>query len=183
MNETDLVLDSVGQFTPEEKALFKKAVLKKHFRKNDVLINLGAVCTEALYIIDGSAYEFDYIDIDENITGMFTAGDWCLNYRGFIQQSPSCSTIRVYADLSAFSLTISAAHELIATSPRFFQLGVILEKLVTRLHYFDKGSTAQEKYAHLLESRPDLFQQFPLKMIASYLKIAPETLSRLRRLK
>lgn len=183
MNETDIVLDSVGQFTTEEKTLFNKSVVKKHFRKNDTILHMGEVCTEALFIVDGAAYEFDYIDIDENITGLFTAGDWCLNYRSFLRQSASNATIKAYTALNAWSVSVSAAHALVAASAPFFQLGSILGKSVDRLHYFDAGSTAQEKYAHLLESRPDLFQQFPLKMIASYLKIAPETLSRLRRLR
>jgi len=40
--------------------------------------------------------------------------------------------------------------------------------------------TPLQKYQYILDHRPDLIQQFPLKIIASYLKITPETLSRVR---
>jgi hypothetical protein len=41
-------------------------------------------------------------------------------------------------------------------------------------------STPEQRYARLLERSPHIFQLAPLKYIASYLRIAPETLSRLR---
>jgi hypothetical protein len=40
--------------------------------------------------------------------------------------------------------------------------------------------TPLEKYQFVLQTRPQLVQVFPLKMIASYLKVTPETLSRVR---
>lgn len=39
----------------------------------------------------------------------------------------------------------------------------------------------EEKYRDLLERKPEFLQTFPLKILASYLRIAPETLSRIRK--
>lgn len=41
-------------------------------------------------------------------------------------------------------------------------------------------STAEERYAEFVESKPALAQRIPLHMLASYLGITPETLSRIR---
>jgi hypothetical protein len=41
-------------------------------------------------------------------------------------------------------------------------------------------NTPEERYLELLELRPKVFQQMPLKYIATYLGVKPETLSRLR---
>jgi hypothetical protein len=41
--------------------------------------------------------------------------------------------------------------------------------------------TAEERYAHLLQTSPDIFQHAPLKNIASYLGITDTSLSRIRR--
>jgi len=40
--------------------------------------------------------------------------------------------------------------------------------------------TPTEKYRYILSNKPQLIQKFPLKYIASYLNITPETLSRVR---
>lgn len=130
--------------------------------------------------MSGAAYQFCYDDIDENILDLHIDTDWCLSYSSFITQKPSTVIIKAYSDLTALELTTTVIHELIAISPSFFQLGKILEQTVSRVQYFDNASTALQKHSHLFLSRPELFQRFPLKMIASYLKIAPETLSRIR---
>lgn len=49
-------------------------------------------------------------------------------------------------------------------------------------NYFinDSWSDAREQYEALLRTRPDLFQRVPLKHIASFLQITPQSLSRIR---
>ena len=61
------------------------------------------------------------------------------------------------------------------------------DKLVKRLHVLQKrvimllSSPAMERYAHFIETYPDIVQRVPQKMIASYLGITPQALSNLRR--
>ena len=49
-------------------------------------------------------------------------------------------------------------------------------------NYFinDSWSDAREQYEALLRRNPELFQRVPLKHIASYLQITPQSLSRIR---
>ena len=153
---------------------------KKVFSKNDLLLVEGNCCNYVYYVISGAAYQFSYNDIDENIIGLYSEGDWCFSYYSFVNRKPSNTAIKAFSDMEVLELTGNSIHELIGLYPAFFKLGKILEQTITRIQYFDNGSTAFEKHNHLFLSRPDLFQNFPLKMIASYLKIAPETLSRIR---
>jgi CRP-like cAMP-binding protein len=46
--------------------------------------------------------------------------------------------------------------------------------------YASIGHSAEERYAELVAQHPDYLQRFPQHMIASYLGISPETLSRVR---
>lgn len=180
MRLTEELLKNIGRFTAEEIILFTEKAISRNFKKNEILLNEGDVCKSAYYIIAGEAFQFSYNDIDENIIDLHTNNDWCLNHSSFVTQKPSALTIKAYSDLTVLELPMKSVHELIALSPSFFQLGKVLEQTVSRVRYFDQTNTAEEKHSQLFSSRPELFQKFPLKMIAAYLKIAPETLSRIR---
>lgn len=181
MNPAITILQEIGRFSAKEIALFENEMIPKFFRKDEILLNEGEICSSVFYIIKGAAYQFVYDDIDENIIGLHIDRDWCLNYSSFINQKPSNAIIKAYSDLEVIELTTSTIHELISLSPSFFQLAKVLED--TRIRYFDNANTALQKHNHLFLSKSALFQRFPLKMIASYLKIAPETLSRIRSIK
>jgi hypothetical protein len=65
-----------------------------------------------------------------------------------------------------------------------------LARKITEQHYIEKekrtnmlaSMTAKEKYTELLKNgNPDIIKKIPLKNIASYLGVTPETLSRVRR--
>ncbi|MEO5563434.1 MAG: hypothetical protein ABIR18_08365, partial [Chitinophagaceae bacterium] len=56
----------------------------------------------------------------------------------------------------------------------------IFEQATSRVHFFDNRLNPTEKYQYILDNKSGLLQKFPLKLIASYLKITPETLSRVR---
>ncbi len=180
MNVVQGLLKNIGNFSNEEIILFRERAIKRNFQKNEILLNEDDVCKSAFYIMSGEAFQFCYDDIDENIIDLHIANDWCLNHSSFVTQKPSTEIIKAYSELTVLELSIKSVHELVALSPSFFQLGSVLKQTVSRVQYFDNTNTAEEKHKQLFSSRPQLFQQFPLKMIAAYLKIAPETLSRIR---
>lgn len=177
------ILGTIGKFSDRDISLFESRCKRRQFAKNEILLNEGQYCTTVFHILSGAAYQFSWNDIDENIIGLYIEGDWCFNYFSFINRKPSNATIKAYTDLEVVELDTYAIHELITQSQAFFQLGHLLEEPLKKIQYFESANTALEKHSHLFLSKPDLFQQFPLKMIASYLKIAPETLSRIRNIK
>lgn len=180
MNVGKDILNALGRFTNEDISLFDTKAITKNFKRDEILLNEGEVSKSAFYIIKGNAYQFCYDDIDENIIDLHIEKDWCLNHSSFVTQKPSAAVIKAYSELTVLELSMTSVHELICISPSFFQLGRVLDQTVSRVQYFDNANTAEEKHNQLFSSRPQLFQKFPLKMIASYLKIAPETLSRIR---
>lgn len=181
MTTAQKILTEIGRFSENEIAIFEKVIKPAFFCKDDILLNKGKICSSVFYIIKGAAYQFTEEDIDENIIGLHIEADWCLNHSSFINQKPSTATIKCYSDLEVVELSTTTIHDLIARSPAFFQLAKVMEDSRTR--YFDKSGTALQKYNQLLLERSALFQRFPLKMIASYLGIAPETMSRIRSIK
>ena len=176
------ILKSVGKFSVEELELIEKHLTKTNYRKNEILLKEGAICTKGWFIISGSIYQFKYNDIEENVFDLHCENDWLVGHSSFMTQKPSLSVIKAYSDCEVLEISIESVHQLINQSPSFLQLGKILNTAVSRLNYFDNSLTPREKYDFLMKSRPQLLQKFPLKIIASYLKITRETLSRVRSL-
>lgn len=174
------ILSTVGKFSREELDLFGTHLIKTSFKKNSILLNEGTICNKAWYILSGAVYQFKYDDIDEQVLDLHCENDWFVAHSSFVTQKPSIAIIKAYSDCEVLELNIASIHQLIAQSPSFLQLGKILDMSVSRLHYFDNVLSPNEKYKYLMQSKPELLQQFPLSLVASYLKITRETLSRVR---
>ncbi|GAB3512786.1 Crp/Fnr family transcriptional regulator [Emticicia fontis] len=173
-------LKKIGRFSDEDITLAEKLLIKRQFKKNELLLAEGAISQSAYLLISGAAYQLSMNDIDENVIDLYLENEWIMNYPSFVGQKPSTTQIKAYTNCEVLELTIHVVHHLIEVSPVFFQLGKVMEQGMARIHYFDNALTPLQKYNYLLETKPQLLQQFSLKMIASYLKITPETLSRVR---
>lgn len=177
---TPEILAPLGRFSPADAALFDRTVTRQTWVKGDYLLREGAVCRSAHHLLSGSVCQYREGDGEQQVIDLHTAHEWCFNHASFVEQRPSTTNLEVYAEATAISLSVEQLHALIAQSPAFFQLGRILQQGVARLYFFDNDLTPNEKYEYILTQRPHLLQAFPLKIIASYLKITPETLSRVR---
>lgn len=173
-------LNRIGNFTETDLEIFQKYLTPGQFSKNELLLDQGQVCESIYFILSGSAYQFRYDDVQEKVIDLHTPHEWCLSYSSFISQKPSQTIIKANSEIRLLKLTIHAWHHLIALSPVFLQLAKILEGALARTQYFDGSLSPSQKYNHLSESRPEVLKMFPLKLIASYLNMTPETLSRVR---
>jgi CRP-like cAMP-binding protein len=175
------LIEKFGRFTEHDKLLFEQVLVRKEVHKNNFLLREGEVCQSSFYIIEGAFIQYNFKDeIDQNIIDLHLENEWVLNQQSFVRQQPSATFIQAFNNTVVYELTVQKMHELIAKSPAFFQLGKILEPAHSRIQLFDNQLTPSEKYQFVLENRIGLLQTFPLKIIASYLKITPETLSRVR---
>jgi CRP-like cAMP-binding protein len=174
-------LRQTGFYSDEDVLLFEKAAVSRTMAKNEILLQQGAVCKSMFYNITGAFYQYNVKDeIEENIIDLHTDKEWFFNHSSFASQKPSGSFIKAYAQSSILELSVESLHWLIAKSQVFLQMGKLLDQATSRVYFFDNCLTPAEKYQYILDNRPQLIQQFPQKMLASYLKITPETLSRVR---
>lgn len=178
MLKTDL--DRIGIFSQTDFERLMKYVRPRQLRKNEILLEKGQICQSAFFISSGSAYQFRNEDTGEKVTDLHLQKEWYLNYSSFISQSPSQNIIKVNSGTSVSELNLHAIHELIAISPVFLQLGKMLEDALCRTQYLEGSMSPSERYNNLIKAKPQVLQMFPLKLIASYLNMTPETLSRLR---
>jgi CRP-like cAMP-binding protein len=146
--------------------------------KQDIMLKKGQVCSSIYFVHKGA---FKQEDEEEIICNLFAEGEWMLDFKSFASQKPADYSIVATEESELFFLTVHDLHELIQTAPVFFQLGKLMEAGQANLVYQNHRLTPEEKYEMLLHQKPHYIQFFPAKVIASFLGIAPETLSRVRR--
>lgn len=174
------ILKRIGSFSTSDVELFGKYSARRKITKNKILLNEGQTCRCMYYIISGSFYQFHIEDIDEIITDLHLPDEWMFNQQSLVSQTASLTTIRAFSEAEVVELSLSDLHLLISASKAFLQFGKVLNQTDIRTFMYDRSLKPVEKYAFVNEKKPGLPVVFPVKMIASYLKIAPETLSRVR---
>ncbi len=177
---TQEILNTVGQFSDFDIVLFKKFSTRKILNKNDILLNEKEVCKSVFYILSGSFFQFQSNELTESIVDLHLQNEWVFNHQSLIGQIPSNTAIKAFTKSEVLELTLSSFHSLISKSQSFLQLNRIFNQINNRIFLFDNSLNPAQKYNYIKEMKPHVTQQFPIKMIASFLKVAPETLSRVR---
>ncbi|MFF5383250.1 Crp/Fnr family transcriptional regulator [Pedobacter suwonensis] len=174
------ILSGVGSFSSYDLLLFEEKATRKIFRKNEMVLRQGEICQSVYFILSGSFVQFQSDNETETIIDLHLPKEWMFNHPSLIDQTPSVTTIKAFEDAEVMELKLISLHELIGMSQSFLNLGRIFDQANHRTYLFDNALSPAEKYQYIKKSKPLIVQVFPVKMIASYLKITPETLSRVR---
>ncbi|WP_323756148.1 Crp/Fnr family transcriptional regulator [Roseivirga sp.] len=174
------ILNNIGQFSDFDAALFEKLTSRKVLEKNEIILKEGEVCKSIFYIVSGSFFQYQNKDISEIIIDLHLQGEWMYNHESLLGQTPSKTIIKTFSKAEVIELSLENFHFLSSKAQSFLQFGKILNPTQSRTYIFDNSLSPSEKYDYIKKVKPLLAQVFPIKMIASYLKIAPETLSRVR---
>ena len=177
---TPNILASIGQFSSFDLALFENHTTLKCFNKNEVILKKGEICKSLYFIQSGSFFQFQFKDIDEVIIDLHLKGEWMFNHQSLTQQTASRTAIKAFSKSEVIELSLMSFHALASKSTSFLQFGKVLNQTHNRTYIFDNSLTPRERYDYIKKAKPELVKTFPIKMIASFLKIAPETLSRVR---
>ena len=175
------VLNATGNYSEKDIILFEREVKFRRVHKDEVLLTNGEVAKSIFFILKGAIYQYSLKSaIEYNIIDLHVENEWLLNHKSFVSQTPSVNFISAFTESEILEISIESIHYLMGRSPAFFQLNKILEHSTSRVYFFDNLLTPLQKYQFIFENKPQLLQKFPLKIIASFLKITPETLSRVR---
>jgi len=183
----DSFFQTVSQFTTlSQKAKEElKAVLKFHeFPKGHILVSPDSICGHLYFIEKGLTRTF-YFKEGKDVTDWISAeNSFAVSVISFITQKPDRRGIELLETSSIYSISYfeleqlgAKYHDIEKLIRHMVSFGLIqLQKKFDDLHF----STAQERYQTLMKENPTLIQRVPLGMIASYLGITQETLSRIR---
>lgn len=174
------ILSPIGQFSARDLYLFEEHIVHKTIAKNELVLAEGEICSSIYYVLSGALLQFQTHETTETIIDLHLPQEWMFNHSSLIDQKPSATTIQAFEKSEVVELSLNHLHSLMANSQAFLQLGKVFNQSNHRAYLFDNGLNPAQKYEYIQNVKPLIAQVFPVKMIASYLKIAPETLSRVR---
>ncbi len=174
------------KLTDNEQEAIRDAFDRKHMRKRQYFLCEGDVCRHAGFIVKGSARVFSVDEKGhEHIIRFGLESWWISDHESLVNCTPSPYFIEMLEDSELLIISLPNALEL-RNKSRCFDLTIrAMDKFqviaMQKRLYAAIGMTAEEKYCNLLDTYPEFLQRFPMNMIASYLGLSPETLSRIRK--
>ncbi len=169
----------------ELREFFMKKGTKKEYGKNEFFVQRGQNPNYVGFIVKGGFLYLGYTsDGKEQIVGYSFENDFVVDYATFQIQKPAAIDARAIGNSTVQLLTYDELNTFYdncsVTNFRSKVAETILNDIGNKLLslYCD---SPEERYTNLIERYPDILNLVSLKEIASLIKIAPETLSRIRR--
>lgn len=172
-------------FSKDELHVFNELLQHKVVKKKTFLLREGEICNFEAYIIKGCIRSY-YIDNNGfEVILTFSVEDWWVSdVTSFCEQKPTKMFIETLEDCELFILTPHTKETLLFKAPRFerafrLMLQRHLASYQERL-FGNIAQTAHDRYLDFLKKYPTLPLRIPQHLIASFLGISPEFLSKIR---
>ena len=159
---------------------------KINLTKGDYILEKGQVANEYYIVEDGlvRTYLYDY-DGNEITTGFSGKNEVVIEVASIFQRIPTQEYIQCLTDCCLWKIDYETFQDLFHKIPAFREWGRAW--MAFELYLSKKRATemitepAKMRYLHLMEEKPQIIQQAPLKYIASYLGVTDSSLSRIRK--
>jgi CRP-like cAMP-binding protein len=179
-------LSSVIAINEEEFQQFCTSFKPKKLRKKQYLLQSGDVNRYQAFVVKGllRSYTVDEKD-NEHILQFASEGWWVADLSSYLTSEPSILNIDALEDSELLLLDKNAWEVSMKSIPaleHYFRIILQNHLVATQKRLLQSLSeTAEEKYTRFLKTYPECLQRMPQHMIASYLGITRETLSRVRK--
>jgi len=172
--------------TDEQKALIETKFRAKKMRKKQYLQQEGDVCKYMSFIVKGSARMFSIDEKGhEHIIQLGIENWWIGDYESYMLQTPSRFNVEILEDTVLLIVSKESIQQLVEMIPAVAEALKVLDKrsiIATQQRVHAAISlSAEERFEMFMKTYPEFLQRFPQGMIASYLGISAETLSRLKK--
>jgi CRP-like cAMP-binding protein len=179
-------LKSKVDFSEEDLTVIKKYLTPKKLRKKQYLLQEGDVCKFVAFVEKGvlRSYTIDEKGVERII--QFALEGWLISdLYSFLTAEPATYTIDAIENCELILISKNAHEELLKTLPKYetwirLQITGAYLALQRRLTSIISLSL-EERYEGFTSVYPHIVQRVPQHMIASYMGLTPETLSRVRR--
>ncbi|HZB11427.1 MAG TPA: Crp/Fnr family transcriptional regulator [Chryseolinea sp.] len=158
--------------------------VQKVYAKGDYLIKEGQVEHSVYFIESGAVRVFHVTEFEEQTIRFGYEGSIITSLSSFISGKPSefyiealrKTTVKIIPKQTVFAI-VNESPETLSQYNQLLQT-LIVQQMEREVDLLTESPT--KRLQRVLDRSPNLFQEIPLKYIASYLRMTPETLSRIR---
>ncbi|WP_159473516.1 Crp/Fnr family transcriptional regulator [Dyadobacter sp. 3J3] len=172
--------------TDIDKEKIKTFFISKRLRKRQYLLQEGDVCKNMAFVAKGLLRIYNVDDKGgEHMSAFGWEGWWLSDFNSFLSAVPAVFNIDAIEDSELLMISRANYETLTLAVPimdRYFRI-LYQNNIVTKDRRLMSTitHTAEERYLQLAESNPQIIERIPQNMIASYLGLAPETISRIKK--
>ena len=169
-----------------ELELINSAFTPKKLKRKQFLLQEGDICKTFAFIVKGAMRQY-LVDEKgvEHIVHLGIETWWMGDRESWVMLKPSIYNIDAWEDTEMLLITRADTQKLVRQIPIFNELvlgmdernNIAAQKRITSAI----SLTAQKRYTDFIANHPDFLQRFPQYIIASYLGITKDTLSRVRK--
>lgn len=170
----------------QEKELIRQTFVPSKLRKRQFLLQAGDICKNFAFIVKGAMRMYSVDDKGiEHIVRLGVENWWMGDRESFSMLKPSLYNIDAWEHCELLYITREGSLELQNKIPAFCEMKLQLDErnqsASNRRLTSAISATAEKKYTDLIECYPEFLNRFPQHIIASYLGLNKDTLSRIKR--
>lgn len=172
--------------TDDDFEKFSKLTFAKSFDKKILLIEEGNACNYLYFIEQGSCYSYMTDNKGEKHAVQFALEDyWISDLYSFYSERKAIYNVETLEPVKVLMLNKESFEKACCTIPvidRFFR--ILIQNAYVALQYRlakTNSEEAEKRYFEFSKLHPDFVQRIPQYLIASYLGIKPQSLSRIRK--
>lgn len=165
--------------------VFSEKIIVRRFKKEEIVKDYNAIERYLNIVVSGSVGLFVWNGKKDICINLLYEKSFMSDYLSFLKQEPSGIKTEALEDCTLWSICYPDLNELYARN----ETGLRIGKAIAEILFLRKQQeqinlltlTPEQRYLGLITQRPEIFQRTPLKIIASYLGLTAESLSRLRK--
>lgn len=185
------LIDYINQYsnlplTTEEQTLIVSTFQPKKLRKKQYFLQEGDVSKYVGFIVKGAMRQYSVDEKGtEHIVHLLIENYWANDRESSIMLTPSKYNIDAWEDTELLITTRADMMDLMGKIPALVQMTRVMDERNAIANQRRLSSTisntAEKRYEEFAAHHPKFIQRFPQHLIASFLGITKETLSRIRK--
>jgi CRP/FNR family transcriptional regulator, anaerobic regulatory protein len=188
------LIKNFNTFNEAEVEKICNAFVPISFDAKSLLLNEGEICNKVYYVYEGVLREFSYIDADIDIDTdtdtrtlthhILAENEWIYQIESFLLEKPSACCIEALSPIKAFYIIKQDLERLVSEIPSLAYVMIkIYEKYLLQLEHrnaFHRIKSAEQRLEVFEKMQPNIQNRVSGKVLASYLNVTPQQLSRIR---
>ncbi len=168
----------------ESVSMLSEMLQPVHFRHRTLILDAGDVCADMLYLVRGLVRQYHTEDDGtDSVVDIVHEGDMLVCNESLFAGQPSRLKVQTLEPTYAYGMNYKYFKNLASENKEVSTLlFAIMESVIIKKEeiYNLLDESPINKYLALMKRDSEVIRRTPLKYVASYLRMAPETLSRVR---